>query len=134
MCGSCRKQYNAEYYQRTKNRHNPGRYARRQRDRAVVKQNVIDYLLSHPCVDCGETDIVVLEFDHQRDKAMDVWRLVSRAYRWSRILEEIEKCDVVCANDHRRRTARSFGWAKLTAEVGRQDDLPLAPDGRAPDF
>jgi hypothetical protein len=31
---------------------------------------------------------------------------------WSRVLLEIEKCDVRCANCHRRRTAQQYGWRK----------------------
>jgi len=66
---------------------------------------VRDYLTNHPCVDCGETDIVVLEFDHiNDDKVMSVSDLMKRTYSLQRILQEIEKCEVVCANDHRRRT------------------------------
>lgn len=55
---------------------------------------------------CGEGDIVVLEFDHLRDKRRSVSTLVGGGWAWSRILEEIERCEVVCANCHRRRTAR----------------------------
>jgi hypothetical protein len=36
--------------------------------------------------------------------------LVNGKYSWSKILEEIEKCDVRCANCHRRRTAKQLGW------------------------
>lgn len=34
-------------------------------------------------------------------------------YGWNKILSEIEKCDVRCANCHKRRTARQFNWSKL---------------------
>jgi L-lysine 2,3-aminomutase len=77
------------------------------------------YLLEHPCVDCGNDDPVVLEFDHLRDKTYDISRLMS-GWPWSTILAEIEKCEVVCANCHRRRTyaragsARS-GWTRVAA-------------------
>jgi 5-methylcytosine-specific restriction endonuclease McrA len=57
-------------------------------------------------VDCGEEDIVVLEFDHLRDKQRNVSTLIGGGWEWTRILEEIERCEVVCANCHRRRTAR----------------------------
>jgi hypothetical protein len=52
----------------------------------------------------------VLEFDHLEgeDKSFNIGQALS--YRnWQSILDEIEKCDVVCANCHRRRTARRLG-------------------------
>jgi hypothetical protein len=65
---------------------------------------LIEYFETHPCVDRGEIDPIVLEFDHVQDKAFTTgsWRPRTR---WSRILEEIKKCEVVCANCHRRRAA-----------------------------
>jgi len=71
-----------------------------------------DYLRRHPCIDCGETDLIVLEFDHVRgDKLDSVSHLAfSVGASVKRIMEEIEKCDVRCANCHRRKTATQFGW------------------------
>lgn len=111
-CRVCRKAYNAAYYERTKERHNPGRYARRRAAHEEIRRLLHDYMADKSCVDCGETDIVVLEFDHQRDKVADVSALLRNKVSWPRILEEIEKCEVVCANDHRRRTAATFRWRK----------------------
>lgn len=68
-----------------------------------------EYLESHPCVDCGESDPVVLEFDHVRgEKTRPVSILVK--WSWGRVVEEIEKCAVRCANCHRRVTASRAGW------------------------
>jgi len=65
---------------------------------------LLEYFEAHPCVDCGERDPVVLEFDHLRDKLFDVTQgLDFRS--WQSILDEMAKCEVVCANCHRRRTA-----------------------------
>jgi hypothetical protein len=72
------------------------------------------YLLEHPCVDCGEADPIVLEFDHVRGvKAADVSNLVKGVASRARLETEIAKCDVRCANCHRRRTTRTFGWNAL---------------------
>src|SRR4051794_36986150 len=62
--------------------------------------------------DCGETDPVVLEFDHLRDKEFDIASGI-HYHAWSKVLAEIAKCEVVCANCHRRRTARRRGALRL---------------------
>ena len=60
--------------------------------------------LERGCADCGyNADPAALEFDHLRDKGFAVsQRLHSRPLE--QILEEVEKCEVVCANCHRIRT------------------------------
>lgn len=72
---------------------------------------LVDYLREHPCADCGETDPVVLEFDHLRDKKFGIGKGF-RERKWESVLEEIAKCDVVCANCHRRRTAKRGGFIR----------------------
>jgi hypothetical protein len=58
-----------------------------------------------------------MEFDH-RDasaKTQGVTRMVGRA-SLQRIMDEVAKCDVVCANCHRMRTFRRRGAALLERE------------------
>jgi hypothetical protein len=89
---------------------------------------LIGYFAEHPCVDCGESDPIVLEFDHLRDKAFSIGgSLTDRP--WEAILEEIEKCEVVCANCHRRRTAQTRGTprARLAENPPRTDKGPGEP-------
>lgn len=112
MCCTCKKAYNADYYERTKNRFKAVRAESRHQTLDERRDQLAAYLSQHPCVDCGETDIVVLQFDHQGDKKFSIASMVMHRYSWETILAEIEKCEVVCANDHARRTARSYGWRK----------------------
>jgi hypothetical protein len=83
-----------------------------QRNRANA-EFLIEFLRQHPCVDCGEDDVVVLEFDHRRDKLETVSTLSREGYSLDKLKAEIAKCDVVCANCHRRRTAKQFGWYRV---------------------
>ncbi len=75
-------------------------------------KRLLDYFQFHPCVDCGETDPVVLEFDHidHKEKLMEVSNLVRHQRPWRIIFAEINKCQVRCANCHRRKTAKEQGW------------------------
>jgi 5-methylcytosine-specific restriction endonuclease McrA len=82
--------------------------------RTVVAERIdflIAYLHEHPCVDCGETDPVALEFDHLRDKKFGIAAGL-RDREWQSVLDEMAKCEVVCANCHRRRTAKRGGFAR----------------------
>ncbi len=86
---------------------------RRRRQLTTVAANaprLLQFLEQHPCVDCGESDAVVLDFDHLRDKRNNVTTMLWSGLRWSAIESEIAKCQVRCANCHRRRTARQRGY------------------------
>ncbi len=75
---------------------------------------VLAYLAEHPCVDCGETDVVCLEFDHVRgEKVAEISHMLKTSYSWAAVKTEIEKCEVRCANCHRRKTARELGWYRV---------------------
>jgi hypothetical protein len=75
---------------------------------------IYNYLLTHPCVDCGETRPPVLEFDHiNNDKEFNISHMVSSAFSIKRIEAEITKCEVRCANCHRIKTAKQYEYRKL---------------------
>ena len=74
--------------------------------RAKLREFVQYYLSSHPCVDCGETDPVVLDFDHQGNKELEIANTISRGWSIERIAKEMMKCQVRCANCHRRKTTK----------------------------
>lgn len=89
------------------------------RDRSKYFRNrdyVYDYLKTHPCVDCGESDIIVLQFDHNDDvnKVGSISKLIRKRMSQASLVQEIQKCTVRCANCHTRRTAKQFNWSKLT--------------------
>ena len=73
------------------------------------------YLLNHPCVDCGEKDILVLQFDH-RDRKMkegEIRRIIQAGAPLEKVINEIKKCDIRCANCHRRKTEKENQSWKL---------------------
>jgi 5-methylcytosine-specific restriction endonuclease McrA len=111
-CRPCRAEYGKEHYAKHRRRYIEQTRVRNQkrfRERVIF---LLDYFKSHPCTDCGESDPVVLEFDHLRDKEFEIASGIH--YRaWRKVLAEIEKCEVVCSNCHRRRTARRRGTVRL---------------------
>ena len=114
-----------EWYVRNRLVHMARVRERNQRVRGEHQERLAAYLLEHPCVDCGEADLRVLDLDHEdpAEKAANVGRLVNLSLPWSTVLAEIEKCSVRCANCHRRRTAEAFGWWRSAAEIRRRGTL-----------
>jgi hypothetical protein len=78
----------------------------------ALRKHVLGHLRRTRCVDCGERDPVVLEFDHVGDKAASISKLVSDAASMKVVDAEIASCEVVCANCHRRRTAIRGRWRR----------------------
>lgn len=113
-CLACMAAYGREHYARNRAKYLAKAHRSRGRARAKNDERILSYLMGHPCVDCGETDPLVLDFDHREPsmKSNEVSRMVY-VRSWRVVFEEIEKCDVRCANCHRRKTARQFGWSKF---------------------
>jgi hypothetical protein len=81
--------------------------------RESLSARIDEYLATHPCVDCGEQNIALLDFDHLQDKVNNVSNMVRDGSSWDEIAREIEKCAVRCANCHARVTASRVGAYRL---------------------
>jgi len=115
-CKECKKKYNDIHY---KERGHLWKQTRREQaiiNRKKTQDFVCEYLTFHPCVDCGETDIVVLEFDHLSDKEFNISMKMSCGIE--KLMVEIAKCEIRCANCHRRKTAERLGGNYKTKYLG----------------
>jgi 5-methylcytosine-specific restriction endonuclease McrA len=110
-CRECQRAMKAAHYERNKASYKARSALSKKRLVDRNKFYVYQYLLGKQCVDCGENDIAVLEFDHVRqEKFMSISQMVQNAFAIEKISEEIQKCEVRCSNCHRKKTARERGW------------------------
>lgn len=110
-CISCGLEMGRSWYGRNKDYQKENAEKHRIDYRQALRQYVLDYLSSHPCVMCGESNPVVLEFHHARgEKKTEVSVLIGRGSSLEKLQAEIEKCDVLCANCHRTLTAKERRW------------------------
>lgn len=97
-CTDCFREYD-------RNRYKTIDKSRKLNNRKKIKirqREIINQAKSSGCVDCGITDIRVLDFDHvTQDKKFDISSAISRGYSDQKIFDEIAKCEVRCANCHR---------------------------------
>jgi hypothetical protein len=116
-CKECRKAIDKVYMNNEKSRlkinERAKRYAKRnpdkikfRRDRVSMRNTLFLYNLKKdiPCKDCGQIfHPVCMDFDHVRGEKIKGVGLMKNLKR-ERMLKEIEKCELVCANCHRVRT------------------------------
>jgi len=86
-------------------------YKAQKRHRIRVREQLFAFLSTKECIDCGEKDPIVLDFDHTKpdSKFKSVSQMLSGHYSWESVLNEIGKCKIRCANCHRRRSYYQFG-------------------------
>jgi hypothetical protein len=94
------------YYEANKDKVKAKARAYTRETRNQIRTWLHAYLLTHPCLDCGETDPIILEFDHFRDKKFNVGEAASIGASLKRVQLEVAKCEVRCANCHRKKTYR----------------------------
>ena len=119
-CLTCLVEYKRDWYQRNRDAHLAHVRAAARLATAENRARLAAYKAHHPCVDCGETDPVVLEFDHLRDKRWNVSEMITGAFPWATIEAELAKCAVRCANCHRRKTSaeRNGREYRVSEELG----------------
>lgn len=126
-CKFCRNAHQKVWYSENSEEHKE----RVNKVRNSRKSNYFDllvaYLLDHPCVDCGCSDPMALDFDHvEGDKTFNIGTGSERT--WQQVLDEIDKCVVRCRNCHQRRTAIAGNWGRWQA-VQRINNRDVAQSG-----
>ncbi|GAA1938911.1 hypothetical protein GCM10009775_33800 [Microbacterium aoyamense] len=111
VCRECNREASRRYYERNREEHVRTIVARTAEQRRASKDFLAAYLREHPCVDCGNADIRVLDFDHRpgTEKRLDVMRMVKDGYSLAKVEAEIAKCDVRCRNCHAIATLTRAG-------------------------
>lgn len=73
-------------------------------------EQVAQYKTERGCKICGEKRHWVLDFHHRNsdEKEKTISRMISKNMTWDKILQEIEKCDILCANCH-----RDYHWKNI---------------------
>jgi len=106
-CRSCF----SEYFKTRGALHRRQSAAAKVRRKKLAAALVSRYLSAHPCCDCGESDSSILEFDHLETKNAEMAVLRKDGFSVKALESEMELCEVVCVNCHRRRTERrSPSW------------------------
>lgn len=110
VCKECTAKRSSDWYYANREHHIQNASANSKSYRDQAREYVWQYLSTHPCVMCGETDPIVLEFHHLHDKKESISILVGQGHAIEKIIAEIEKCEVLCGNGHKRKTTKERGW------------------------
>ena len=120
-CRACQRELRSVWYEVNKEKYKVSERERVQRKR----REFIEWLATQSCMDCGTSNPVVLEFDHVRGTKVNN---IAKMFGYSSdetLQAEIEKCDIVCANCHRIRTAERGNWYEFP--YGQTRGFPASP-------
>lgn len=103
-CKPCKRLYDKNYYANNIEKTRSRLYKTKQ-DRHQKIKLIINGLKTAPCTDCKFTfHPYCMDFDHLKDKEMNIGDMVKSHMSLNKIFKEILKCELVCANCHRLRT------------------------------
>lgn len=99
---TARKAYDREYQHNRRNIRNKQKAERRRLHKTILTE----WKISYGCVDCGYNNHPeALDFDHVNGKKLgNLSEMVNHGASLDTLVQEILKCEVVCANCHRIRT------------------------------
>jgi hypothetical protein len=96
---------------------NQRNYVKQNEKRDAIKEAV---LTDHPCIVCGETDQILLDF-HHLDPSVKEYAVASHSLTWRAMLREIAKCVVLCCRCHRKHHWRGMSLPEPLVPVDTSD-------------
>ena len=119
-CRECHKVYLKDHYDKNSDYYKRKARVHTKRYQKKARKLIYEFKLGNPCTICGEDDPRVVEFNHVDPNTKDhnISEIVNSGHSTNSILKEIAKCEVLCANCHRRKTAKDFAdysdktWSK----------------------
>ena len=95
-------QYNRAYYQRNREHLLKKQAEKNKRFAENRRKWLVDYKKTLKCVRCYESHPATLTFHHRNnaEKSFEIGNAVALGVGLKRLLAEIEKCEVLCANCH----------------------------------
>jgi hypothetical protein len=110
-CKPCNNEYFKKWYTNNKDKQIARVKNNEKKNKILAYKFLFEYFKNNPCIDCGETNPIVLEFDHVKGiKNENISSLLANGHTIKRLKKEIELCEVRCANCHRIKTAYQFNW------------------------
>ena len=97
--------------------------------RAIMRAKFQAYKATLKCAECGEDHSYCLEFHHldPSEKEITVTKAIQQRWSWDRIMREVDKCVVLCANCHRKLhnpMVPDYATISLDMDSGRQEAGP----------
>ena len=96
------RSYNREYYQRKRQHLLEKQREKNKRLAESRRKWLVDYKKTLKCNRCGESHPATLTFHHKSgsEKNFEIGNALCLGVSLKRLIEEIEKCEVLCANCH----------------------------------
>ena len=120
FCKECHTKYRHSHYVNNKKKYLAKARKWNKGQVTILRKFIFDYLSDHFCVDCGNKDVRVLDFDHVGNKRMGIAQMMRNCHSLESVTKEISVCNVRCANCHRIKTfERGFFWkTKMVKNIG----------------
>ena len=93
-----RKAYRRKWYSKNKE----SEIAHIKRRKKEIKKWILEYKSKLICSKCKENHPATIDFHHKGEKEQSISKMVNDGYSIDRIKKEMEKCEVFCANCHRK--------------------------------
>ena len=115
-CRVCTNKYSKKHYEENKEVYIARARKHNQRYIKHKKEFIMELKMSNPCLVCGEDNPTVLEFDHihPENKKGNIATMIRGGYSVSTILKEALKCQILCANCHRKKIAEDYEYFSTT--------------------